>query len=190
MLKELDNRINKALIFLSNAKDCTATTYEIEPDRESTSNVNIVKFLIELDLAFPVQANSLSPDCCRISKKGIDIIKSGGWLKNLGREKIKLDKADKKLEYDLKISRIKLNTYVPVMVLGAFGGIYSGYQFMKDLGVLGNRKETITQMERNVFSDFLHSPDNQKTDSLLYTDQLEKGVIFPKQFQGSSEEVE
>jgi len=189
MLNELDERINKALIFLSNAKDCTATAYELEPDRESFSNINIVKFLIELELAVPVQTLNLSPDICRISKKGIDIFKSGGWLKHLEREKIKSDNTNKKLIYDLRISKIKAKTFIPIMLLGAFGGIYSGYKFIKDLSILKNdqeKQETISQTELvkpnkkseteyHKLSDPLHNPNNQKNDSALYSDQLTKG---------------
>ena len=186
MLNELDERINKALIFLSNAKDCTATAHEIEPDQNSFSNINIVKFLIELDLAVPVQVLNLSPDVCRISKKGIDIVKTGGWLKHLEREKLKSDKADRKLGYDLKISRIKANTYVPVMILGAFGGIYSGYKLITDLTTSKNNQEIQEpksqtelvepnkklEMECHQLSDSLQNPNHQKTDSVLYIDQL------------------
>lgn len=188
MLNELDERINKALIFLSNAKDCTATAYELEPERESFSNINIVKFLIELDLAVPVQTLNLSPDICRISKKGIDIFKSGGWLQHLELEKIKSDKSNRKLGYDLRISRIKANTYVPVMILGTFGGIYSTIKvFLLILGLSNpeqtqatnsqkklNKSNKITNMAIQKYSDHYH-PDSLKTFYLSNSDQLSKG---------------
>jgi hypothetical protein len=189
MLNELDERINKALIFLSNAKDCTATAHEIEPDQNSFSNINIVKFLIELDLAVPVQVLHLSPDVCRISKKGIDIVKNGGWLKHLEREKFKSDKADRKLGYDLRISRIKANTFIPVMVLGVFGGIYSiikvvvlvlGISTTEKIQESKSQTELVkpnkkSETEYPQLSDSLHSPNHQKTDDVLYIDQLKQG---------------
>ncbi|MCD8413711.1 hypothetical protein [Tenacibaculum finnmarkense] len=56
---------------------------------------------------------------------GIEIIENGGWIKYKKLKKDKEERLEKKLEYDLKISKLKSKTILPVLFLGAFGGVYS-----------------------------------------------------------------
>ncbi len=153
-----------------------------EPDRSEQKLVS--EYMILEGLVILKSKYFLSP-----TKLGFEIIRKGGWLKYLEREKDKADKIDRKLKYDLRTSKIKAKTFVPVMILGAFGGIYSIIKIVVFLlSTLSPKQPTdqnsqtelvkpnkIFQKESHILSDSLHNQDNQNIDSLSYFDQLVKG---------------
>lgn len=83
---------------------------EIESDFSQFSKINIVELLCELDLAVLIKGNNECPDACRISVKGINIFKRGGWKEYLEREKIKQNDIDEKFRYDKQISWFRSKT--------------------------------------------------------------------------------
>lgn len=138
MLKNLDSRINKALTSLSNSNECIAISNELEQNSESFgSKNNIVILLVDRKLAVRLENKEITENIflpsCRISKKGAEIINKGGWLKHLERERIKTIRADRKDVFDFMLSKFKYYTFWPIFIMGIFGGVYSGYDFIKNL---------------------------------------------------------
>lgn len=48
----------------------------------------------------------------------------------------KQNRLEQKEEFEFRISKIKSKTYIPVLILGAFGGLYSLYNLLKDFEII------------------------------------------------------
>jgi hypothetical protein len=135
MLKDLDIRIDKALTFLSNSKECIATSNEFGDNKENLfSKNNIVMLLVDRKLAVRLEDNefieNITLPTCRISKKGAEIISKGGWLKFIEREKIKTELSDRKERYDFNLSKWKHNTFWWFFGFAIIGFGLSFYNFI------------------------------------------------------------
>lgn len=109
-----------------------------------------------------------------LTKFGKDIKDKGGWNKYLKLKKEKEDKIEKKLSYDLKISKIKSKTFIPILILGAFGGIYSGYKLIKDLRILKSDQqiqEAKQQKEKEQLKSHTLTLTKKSLDSLSNSNQ-------------------
>lgn len=99
-----------------------------------------------------------------LTKLGYEIHRKGGWIKHLYFEKAKVYKEDKKNAYDFYYSRLRYWTFWPALILGAFGGIYSGYNLIT--------KITDTKPEQKVSK--VNSP---KVNILKKADTINKAKI-------------
>ncbi|WP_040278984.1 hypothetical protein [Psychroserpens damuponensis] len=58
---------------------------------------------------------------------------------------------EKKEIYDYQISRIKAKTFIPILILGMFGGVYSFYSLLKDIGIINlNQNKEIHSNQENL----------------------------------------
>ena len=154
---------------------------------------NLVQFKMgeELDLVRIIPGNKWI-----VSDKGKRISENNGWIAHVEREKDKERKISEKLDFDLTISKIRAKTFVPILVLGAIGGIYSSIKIGLLLYSLLYPKEVPTTTSQNKepldklnisssipeTTDSLINP-NQKTDSVKYDmliDSIPQEQLQPK----------
>lgn len=183
MLKDLDNRIDKALTILSNSKDCIASSSDLGDTNDVFGDNNIVILLVDRGLAIRVDDKEfvfeLMLPTCRISEKGVEIVEKGGWLKHLEREKIKSDRTEKKDILDFKVSKFKYHTFWWFFGIAIIGFGLSVYNFKSNLIPSKNIKlqeERIDKMESEL-KTLRISILNQKNLDSLHNPKEQNGVL-------------
>jgi len=181
MLKDLDKRIDAALKKLAESKDCVSKADDLE-NRDISLENNIVNLLIDRDLAkrldntvYHIGEINLNIPTCKLSPKGIEIIKNGGWLKHLDREKTKSNRAERKEIFDYNIAKWQSRTFWPVLISGLFGGIYSAVDFYEKLTTKNVTQEPKSFADKQEYKSKLNNSDelmlNQnKIDSISKTE--------------------
>ncbi|RJE72965.1 hypothetical protein [Reichenbachiella sp. MSK19-1] len=77
------------------------------------------------------------------------------------------NRKERKAELDFQISKIKAKTFIPVLILGSFGGIYSGISLLKDFGIIPNKEiETQQQADEIQNQESTLIKDNETIDNL------------------------
>lgn len=134
-MEDVDNKIDKALSLLYGSKNWISKSDELE-DRDVMKENNIVDILVDRELALRLKDTvynlnyvNLKIPTCKISTKGLEVIRQGGWLKYLDKEKKKFERAEKKEIFDYNISKWQSKTFWPVLIIGLFGGFYSAIDF-------------------------------------------------------------
>jgi len=168
MLNDLDERVAAALKKLAEAKDCISKADDLE-SRDISSKNNIVNLLIDRDLAkrledtiYHIGEININIPTCKISPKGINIIKNGGWLKHLDHEKTKSTRAERKEIFDYNIAKWQSRTFWPVLIFGLFGGIYSGIELYQKLTTKNVNQESKSTIEKHE-----HKSSSNKSDELI-----------------------
>lgn len=155
MLIDLDKKIDTALNILAESKDCISKSDDLEMEDISREN-NIVNILVERGLALRLKDTiynlgyaELKIPTCKITEKGIEIYKKGGWLKHLELERIKSTRAEQKEIFDYNLSKWKSKTFWPILILGLFGGIYSAIDlYEKVITKILNQEQKITRPDK------------------------------------------
>ena len=133
MQKNVDQNIDRALEHLYESKDWISKSDDLE-DADVLRENNIVDLLVDNELAIKLNDTiynlnfvELKIPTCKISPKGLEVIRQGGWLHYLSKENSRLARADRKEIFDYNISKWQSKTFWPVLILGLFGGIYSAF---------------------------------------------------------------
>lgn len=156
MLNNLDQRIHNSLHKLANAKDCVASSDDLDNGSVTGEN-NIVNLLIERGLANPVKPKiidfneyKIEIPTCKISQLGIDIIRKGGWLRYLEKKKVTERRAEQKEKFDFIVSKWKYHTFWIFFSLAIFGGGYSAYDLITKIVGENIPKETQTAKKSEI----------------------------------------
>jgi len=160
MLIDLDKKIDTALNILAESKDCISKSDDLEDEDISREN-NIVNILVERGLALRLKDTiynlgyvELEIPTCKITAKGIEIHKKGGWLKHLELERIKSVRAEQKEIFDYNLSKWKSKTFWPILILGLFGGIYSAIDlYEKVISKNLNHEQKVVQPYKSQLSE-------------------------------------
>jgi len=78
---------------------------------------------------------------------------------------------EKKENYDYQISKIKAKTFIPILILGMFGGLYSLFSLLTDVGIINlNQKSEIQSTQKYLETDnstkIIELEKSHKTDSI------------------------
>ena len=180
-MEDIDKKIDQALKILYESKDWISKSDDLE-DNDVTRENNIVEILVDRELAvrskdtiYNLNFVELNIPTCKISTKGIEVIRQGGWLKYLDKEKKKLVRAEKKEFFDYNISKWQSKTFWPVLIIGLFGGIYSAFDFFDKHLSINERQEVKVRQPINESGKNAGEATNKnellRNDSLHYERQ-------------------
>ena len=114
-----------------------------------------------------------------LTKFGYEVVRKGGWIKHLERERIKTKLSDRKERYDFNLSKWKHNTFVPLFLVAIFGGLYSGYDFIYNLSSLKEQQlqeQRLQHMEAELTKLHISISVQKNLDSLRNSTELTKKI--------------